>query len=139
MIAGGTARAGYIETNLVSNGLVPAQVTDPNLQGAWGLSFSTGSPFWVSDQAPNFNNAPNVNNIGAATVYTVSNTATPTAVKDGLTVAILNQNGAPPNPNATGPTGEVSTSAPGITTASTDFVVGTNQWFPQFCGGEIKI
>jgi uncharacterized protein (TIGR03118 family) len=68
-----------------------------------------------------------VNNIGAATLYTVSNTGTPTAVKNGLTVAIPNQNGAPPNPNATGPTGEVSTGAPGITTVPTDFVVGSNK------------
>ena len=55
LLAVGTTRAGdvYVQTNLVTNNqsLVTAQQTDPNLQGAWGLSFSTTSPFWISDQA----------------------------------------------------------------------------------------
>jgi hypothetical protein len=56
MIVAASARAGdvYVQTNLVSNGTVPNTATDPNMQGAWGLSFSTTSPFWVSDQAANF-------------------------------------------------------------------------------------
>ncbi len=72
-IAAGTARAGdvYVQTNLVSNGTVPNTVTDPNLQGAWGLSFSTTSPFWISDQAASFNGS------GASTVYRVSDTYAP--------------------------------------------------------------
>ena len=77
LLAVGTARAGdvYVQTNLVTNNqsLVTAQQTDPNLQGAWGLSFSTTSPFWVSDQAANFNGS------GAATVYRVSATQPPTS------------------------------------------------------------
>jgi len=46
-----TAQAGpFVQTNLVSNlpGLAP--ITDPNLINPWGVSESTTSPFWVSDQ-----------------------------------------------------------------------------------------
>ena len=124
LLAVGTTRAGdvYVQTNLVTNNqsLVTAQQTDPNLQGAWGLSFSNTSPFWVSDQAVNFNGS------GAATVYRVTTTQPPISSGPLLTVGITNQGNAPPNPNMTnGPTGQVSTGAPGITTGSTDFLVGT--------------
>ena len=126
LLAAGTARAGggYVQTNLVTNNqsLMTAQQTDPNLQGAWGLSFSNTSPFWISDQAANFNGS------GAATIYRVSNTYPPTASIAPLVVGVTNQGNAPPNPNMTnGPTGQVNTSAPGITTGSTDFLVGTSK------------
>src|SRR5580698_3273277 len=49
----GTARAGFIQTNLVSDIPGEAAVTDPNLLNPWGISFSATSPFWVSDQASN--------------------------------------------------------------------------------------
>ena len=78
------------------------------------------SPFWVSDQAADFNGS------GASSVYKVSDTSIPTSSGPVLTVGVANQGGAPPNPNMTnGPTGQVSTGAPGITTGSTDFLVGT--------------
>jgi uncharacterized protein (TIGR03118 family) len=115
LTAAGTARAGiYVQTNLVSDipGMAPNR--DPNLQNAWGLSFSTTSPFWVSDQAANFNGS------GAASVYKVSDTQIPTSTGPLLTVGVTNQGNAPPNPNTTnGPTGQVNTTAPGITTSST--------------------
>ncbi len=115
LLAAGTARAGgvYVQTNLVTNNqsLVTAQQTDLNLKGTWGLSFtSAGSPLWVSNQAG-----------GTATLYNLS--VTPPAVQ-GLVVNVPNQNGASPNPNANGPTGQVATGAPGISTQpSTDFQV----------------
>ena len=72
LLAVGTTRAGdvYVQTNLVTNNqsLVPALQTDMNLQGAWGLSFSTTSPFWISNQAS-----------GTATLYSVNDTQPPTA------------------------------------------------------------
>ncbi len=117
LLAVGTARAEgvYVQTNLVTNNqsLVTAQQTDPNLQGAWGLSFSTGSPLWVSNQAG-----------GTSTLYNLS--VTPPTVL-GLVVPITNQGTppAPPNPNTNGPTGQVAIGAPGIITGSTDFPVGT--------------
>jgi len=48
-----TARAAFIQTNLVSDVFGDAAVTDPNLLNPWGISFSATSPLWVSDQAAN--------------------------------------------------------------------------------------
>src|SRR5215469_9377477 len=56
-----------LQTNLVSDLPGTATVTDPNLVNPWGLSSSSGSPFWASDnnaglstlyQVPGVNNAP---------------------------------------------------------------------------------
>ncbi len=42
--------AGYLQTNLVSDGVVPAVTTDPTLKNPWGIAFFPGlSPFWVND------------------------------------------------------------------------------------------
>jgi uncharacterized protein (TIGR03118 family) len=42
----------YKQTNLVSDQPGMASVTDPNLVNPWGLSRSSGSPWWVSDNGP---------------------------------------------------------------------------------------
>lgn len=64
--------AGYDVTDLVANkkplvdgnGIVHNAVNvDPNLQNAWGVGESTGSPFWVSD-----------NHAGVATLYNTAGT-----------------------------------------------------------------
>jgi uncharacterized protein (TIGR03118 family) len=119
-ISAGTAWAGdvYVQTNLVSNGAVPAQKTDPNLQDPWGLSFSTTSPFWISNQASN------VSGSSSTTVYRITTNANPdgppTSSGTLLTVGIPNQGGAPPSTNeSNGVTGQVNTTAPGITTNPT--------------------
>ena len=39
----------YTQTNLVSNEMGVALVTDPDLINPWGMSRSSGSPWWVSD------------------------------------------------------------------------------------------
>jgi uncharacterized protein (TIGR03118 family) len=49
----GTALAGYIQNNLVSDIPGDAAVTDSNLKNPWGISFSPTSPLWISDQATN--------------------------------------------------------------------------------------
>jgi uncharacterized protein (TIGR03118 family) len=98
----------FVQTNLVSNGAVPAPDTDANLVGPWGLAFSTGGPFWVANQITD-----------VSTIYSVSETQPPTATTLGLVVGIPNLGGAAANPNANGPTSLVSTGAPGITTNST--------------------
>lgn len=41
----------YTQTNLVSNTSGVAPVTDPQLVNPWGLSRSSGSPWWISDNA----------------------------------------------------------------------------------------
>ena len=46
------------ETNLVSDGFVPAPTIDPNLINPWGVASSATGPFWVSD-----------NGAGVVTIY----------------------------------------------------------------------
>jgi uncharacterized protein (TIGR03118 family) len=127
LFLGGTVRGeGYIQTNLVSDIPGLAQQTNPNLINPWGISFSKTSPFWVSDQG-----GTGPAGIGNATVYSVHGPAAsppgnglvsgPTA----LTVHIPNQGGAAPS-DANGPTGQVSSNAPGITTGSSDFLLPNN-------------
>ncbi|HEV2499233.1 MAG TPA: TIGR03118 family protein [Terriglobia bacterium] len=47
------AQGVYVQTNLVSDGFVPAQTIDANLENPWGLVQSSTSPFWVSDNGAN--------------------------------------------------------------------------------------
>ena len=104
----GQARADYNETNLVSNEPGVAPITDSNLIDPWGFSFSATSPLWVSNQGS-----------GTATVYKITGTSSSATQ---LTVGVVNVGGAPPS-DANGPTGQVSTAAPGVTTGATDFQV----------------
>ena len=78
--AGGTAAAatvvtsagttqGYVQTNLVSDQVGQAPVTDPNLVNPWGLSNAPTSPLWVSD-----------NGADVSTLYTAADGATPAIV-----------------------------------------------------------
>ena len=55
----------FSQTNLVTDDQTvnSAQITDPFLKNAWGISHSSGSPFWVSD-----------NHTGVATLYAVNPT-----------------------------------------------------------------
>ena len=39
----------YVVHNLVSDGSIPADHTDPNLVNAWGITRSATSPWWVAD------------------------------------------------------------------------------------------
>ena len=111
----------YLQSNLVSDIQGTANFTDSNLKDPWGISFSTTSPFWISDQASNFQNVSTKNFSPVSTLYSSSGSPVP------LIVNIPNQNNAPANAATNGPTGQVSTSAPGITTSSTDFqVAGPN-------------
>ena len=49
-LATSPALAQYKITNLTSNQSGKAKHTDPLLQNAWGLAYSPGAPFWVSDE-----------------------------------------------------------------------------------------
>jgi uncharacterized protein (TIGR03118 family) len=73
-----------------------AQITDPDLKNAWGVSHSSGSPFWVSS-----------NGGGVAVLYSVNPTTNATT-KQGLTVTI-----PPTSPVGTQgtPTGQVFNSS----------------------------
>lgn len=48
-MANAGAQTLYQQVNLVSDGSVPAAFIDPSLVNPWGISFSGGSPFWISD------------------------------------------------------------------------------------------
>ncbi|MDB6067353.1 MAG: hypothetical protein JWR26_3561 [Pedosphaera sp.] len=79
----------FAQSNLVSNIPGAAQLTDPDMTNAWGVSFSPTSPFWISD-----------NGTGVATLYTVTNDSSGVAhvTKSSLVVTI---------PGAGTPTGQV--------------------------------
>src|SRR5258706_9353523 len=66
----------FLQTNLVSDGFVPAATTDPNLINPWGLTHSATSPFWVSD-----------NGMGVTTIYTVDGTLVKVGGFDAITIA----------------------------------------------------
>jgi uncharacterized protein (TIGR03118 family) len=118
----GRAKDIYVQTNLVSDIPGMAPNTDPNLQGAWGVSFSTKSAFRVSDQAAVYSGS------GASSVYRVSGTPIPTSSGSVATIGVANEGGAPASTDQTnGPTGQVSTGAPGITTSPSSFLVGTSK------------
>lgn len=86
----------YVQTNLISDlGKSSAPVNDSNLKNPWGMSFSSTSPFWVSNQGSN-----------TATLYSDVG-GTPT--KLGLTVTIPTTPGGPQ-----GPTGQVNNGTGGF-------------------------
>src|SRR5215469_11943478 len=83
--------ADFVQTNLVSDISGLAEVTDPNLSNPWGVSNSTTSPFWVSNQKTN-----------TATIYAVGPTGT-TATTIPIPVNIPKTASGPQ-----GPTGQVN-------------------------------
>src|SRR3981189_834787 len=73
----------YTQTNLVSNTSGVAPVTDPQLINPWGLSRSSTSPWWISDNGTGLSTL--YNGAGAAQALVVkiptpdgTGTATPT-------------------------------------------------------------
>src|ERR1700730_14768262 len=81
----------FAQTNLVSDGFVPAATTDPNLINPWGLTHSATSPFWVSD-----------NGTGVTTVYTGAGTLVKVGGLDAITIAT-----PPGQTSLASPTGDV--------------------------------
>jgi uncharacterized protein (TIGR03118 family) len=104
----------YVQTNIISDiaSVAPNNPPDPNLKNPWGMSFSTMSPFWVSNQVTS-----------TATLYNPM--ASP--VKQGLTVAIqTNGVGSPPTGqvfNST--TSDFQIPAPGGGTVKATFLFDT--------------
>jgi uncharacterized protein (TIGR03118 family) len=93
----------YTQTNLTSDGAVTAAHTDKKLINPWGIAFSPGSPFWISD-----------NNSGFSTLYDNQ------GVPQSLIVTI------PPPSGATGP----ATPTGIVVNATANFMVsGTPAFF----------
>jgi uncharacterized protein (TIGR03118 family) len=84
-----SAATQVVQTNLVSNGAVPAVTIDPNLVNPWGLAHSSTSPFWISD-----------NGAGVSTLYNGAGAKIP------LTVTIPPPPGSPAG-TTSAPTGVV--------------------------------
>jgi uncharacterized protein (TIGR03118 family) len=61
----------YTQTNLVSNSPGGAPVTDPQLVNPWGLSRSSGSAWWVSDQATGFSTLYNGAGVKQSLIVTI--------------------------------------------------------------------
>jgi uncharacterized protein (TIGR03118 family) len=89
-----------MQTNLVSDLPGVAAVTDPNLVNPWGISESSASPFWISD-----------NNSGLSTLYQVPGASTPASIVP-LVVSIP----TPVSLTGGAPTGTVFNSASGAFT-----------------------
>ena len=49
-LARGQTTSSYQQTNLVSDGSVTAQHTDPTLINPWGIAIGQATPFWVNSQ-----------------------------------------------------------------------------------------
>jgi len=77
-----SAHAQYTQTNLVSDGFVPAAHIDPNLVNPWGLAFNSTGPFWIADNGPS-----------VSTLY--NSTGTPFPVANPLVVNVLPPDSAP--------------------------------------------
>jgi uncharacterized protein (TIGR03118 family) len=98
-----TSTNAYIQHNLVSDVPGLADVTDPNLVDPWGMSFSTTSPFWVSNHGK-----------GNTTLYTNSNTTT------GITISttVVTIPGAAGGTSPAPATGQVQNSTTGFLLAN---------------------
>jgi uncharacterized protein (TIGR03118 family) len=102
------APAGYTQINLVSDlSSEGAQLTDSNLKNPWGMSHSTTSPFWISNQGT-----------GTSSLYSVNGS---TVVGEphppgssGNFVNVPAQGSTPPH----GPTGQVFAGGDGFTIPS---------------------
>ena len=125
----------YTQTNLVSDGFVPAAHTDSNLVNPWGVSYGPTGPFWVSD-----------NGTGVTTIYDGSGTPVKVAGHTAITIA------APPGQDTpSAPTGQVfngpgtgfDVSANGVTAPSV-FLFATEDgtisgWNPKVDSGSSVI
>src|SRR5579859_190002 len=96
----------YQQTNLVSDIMGMAPLTDPNLKNPWGLTRSSGSPWWVSN-----------NNSGTSTLYTGAGAAVPI---NGTGFVTIPPPGFAPGTSAT-PTGVV------FNGSATDFLLKTGK------------
>src|SRR5580698_1127733 len=93
-----TAANAYIQHNLVSDISGMADVTDAHLVNPWGISESTGSPFWISNQGSATSTLYNGSGAITATIVTIPN---------GATTKTL-----------TGPTGQIQNSSTGFLLAN---------------------
>ena len=90
--------ADYVQTNLVSDIPGVATAFDPHLVNPWGVSFRTGSPFWVSNQGSN-----------STTLYSVTGSID---ISPPPPVPVFTVNIPTTGTGPQGPTGQVSNTNP---------------------------
>jgi uncharacterized protein (TIGR03118 family) len=100
----------YTQTNLVTS------TTDADLRNPWGLSRSTGSPWWVSDNATGLSTIYSYVNGTSITTDGVTTAIPPSLQKVGLVVTVPPPTGSPKGTLST-PTGQVFNGSP------TDFLI----------------
>src|SRR5712691_2022637 len=98
-----TAALAVRQTNLVSDGAVPAAIIDPNLVNAWGLVSGPTTPWWIAD-----------NGTSRSTLYNVSTGAIPMIV---TVPGAGGQQGTPTGIVFNGGTGFVVTNSAGTSPA----------------------
>ena len=118
------------QTNFVSDIPGLAAITDPSLVNSWGITESSTSPFWISD-----------NGTGLSTLYAVPGT-TPPVTKQGLTVTINPATGAA----SASPTGTVFNVTSGFSIAGSKAIFlfdsedgAISGWNPAFRTGSTAI
>jgi len=79
----------FIQTNLISDGTVPAAKTDPNLINPWGVSFGT-SPFWISDNGTGLASVDSVTGANI-TLNAIPAVTIPPAMPGGPPAAVTGQ------------------------------------------------
>jgi uncharacterized protein (TIGR03118 family) len=122
----GAAAGGYTQENLVSDQPGVAQLTDPNLVNAWGMSRGPNTPVWVSD-----------NGADVSTLYrgaVPGNPESPVA-KVPLTVSI--PGGAPTGQvfNDVATTNPTAFNLPGTTTPAAFIFIGEDGDLSAWAGG----
>ncbi len=123
----------YAQVNLVSNGYVSAEITDPNLVNPWGVAASSTSPIWISNQATSTSTLYTITNIesGTGSPFVVAIPTTGTPGPQGPTGIVFNLAAAQmgfPIPGASG--GVV---APNFIFASLNGTI--SGWSPTSTGG----
>ncbi len=88
------ATSGFVQTNLVSDVPGLAQLTDPNLVNPWGVSSSSTSPFWVSNQGTNTSTLYSVTHADISQVPLVVNIPTTGGGPQGPTGQVFNNSTA---------------------------------------------
>jgi len=125
----------FVQTNLISDGSVPAMQTDLNFVNPWGVAFSSTGPFWVSDAGT-----------GVTTIYDGTGAPFPVAGHTVIQIA------AAPGQNGTAtPTGQTfNSTADGFqitdngVTAKSAFIFVTTQgtisgWAPTVANGDTSV
>jgi uncharacterized protein (TIGR03118 family) len=95
-----------LQTNLVSDLPGVAATTDPNLVNSWGISESSGSPFWIADNNSGLTtlyDVPGPGGTPVATVPLVVNIPTPVSLTGGAATGTVFNTGSPGAFQVTGP------------------------------------